>query len=46
MNICDLFMLQSKYIWHAADTEVFQGYTRYSGVLTTHSAFVTKVCKK
>ena len=42
MNICDLIMLESKYMWHAADTFIPENETRFSGVLTTHSGFINK----
>jgi hypothetical protein len=35
-------MLNSKYIWHAADINVPINETRYSGVLTIYSGLIKK----
>jgi hypothetical protein len=42
MNETDFVMLNSKYIWHAADGNVPINETRYSGVLTIHSGLIKK----
>lgn len=38
----DLLMLQSNKIWHKADSNVTKGYTRYSGILTTHNGLLQR----